>query len=333
MKLLLLPYHENISDEGKTTTHKPHPHLFTQKHLDRIKETAPDIDIAVVTRQEEVIRHLPDADIIAGFPSLIPPLEGAKNIKWVHSFSAGVDRALTPEIKNSPILVSNSSGIHRTPIAEHVIGFMLIFTRGFYRTFKNQVGHSWAKAETLGEIRDKTVLVVGMGEIGGEVARLAHAFGARVIATVRTKQEKPEYVDVLDLGDTLDDLLPEADFVAICLPYTGDTHHLFEKNKFERMKRSAVIINIGRGGIINEADLIEALKNGVIGGAALDVTEKEPLPADSPLWDMENVVITPHHSGLSEKYMDRAIDLFCRNLAAFVRGETLLTLVDKERGY
>ena len=128
-------------------------------------------------------------------------------------------------------------------------------------------------------------------------------------------------------------MLPLADFVVICLPLTKETHHLFSREKFNCMKPTAVLINIGRGAIVHEKELIEALENKVIAGAALDVQETEPLPPDSPLWDMENVVITPHHSGISEKYIGRAIDLFCLNLQAYVRGESLPSLVDKTAGY
>src|SRR6185503_9960075 len=128
-------------------------------------------------------------------------------------------------------------------------------------------------------------------------------------------------------------MLPHADFVVITLPHTPETHHLFNAEKFKRMKKSAVVINIGRGGIIHEADLVEALKAGDIAGAGLDVTETEPLPNYSPLWDMENVMITPHHSGLSHKYMDRAIDLLCKNIKAYLAKKPLLTEVDKKLGY
>lgn len=166
-----------------------------------------------------------------------------------------------------PIIISNSSGIHATPIAEHIVGFMLIFTRGFYRTFQNQQKRVWKKDETISELRGKTVLIVGLGDIGMEAARLAYTFGARVLAVTRSRKEKPAFVDELRIGDDLDKMLPKADFVAICLPYTKETHHLFDMKKFRLMKPSAVLINIGRGGIVHEKELIEALRKRIIGGA------------------------------------------------------------------
>lgn len=311
-----------------------HPHLFTEEHLEKIKKiTGKKVRIVVTSDAEEAKTQAKDAEIIAGFPMTIPWLGDAKKLIWVHSFSAGVDKMLSPEIMRTQVRVSNSSGIHATPIAEHIIGFMLMHTRGFKKTFENQKQHVWGKDETLSELRGKTVLIVGLGDIGMEAARLSNCFGARILAIARSKKKKPAFVDKLQTASHLDKLIPEADIVVVCLPHTKDTHHLFDKTKFARMKSTAIIMNIGRGGIIHEKELIRALKHKQIAGAALDVTEQEPLPADSPLWDMENVIITPHHSGLSEKYMDRAVDLFCENLKLFLKEKKLRTEVDKGRGY
>lgn len=311
-----------------------HPHRFTLNHLNAIKKAAgKKVEVVEVSDAALALKHASDADIIAGFPATIPPLADAKNLKWLHSFSAGVDRVLRPEVLASPILVSNSSGIHATPIAEHVIGFMLLFTRRFYQTFKNQQNHVWNKDDTVAELRGKTVLIVGMGAIGTEIARLVHAFGASALALARTRKTKPAFVKELKTAAALPTLLPKADFVVVALPHTKDTHHYFGMREFRRMKQTAVIINIGRGSLINERELIEALRKKIIKGAALDVTETEPLSEESPLWEMEDVVITPHHSGLSERYMDRAVDLLLKNLRAFLRGETLPTLIDKKLGY
>jgi len=191
----------------------------------------------------------------------------------------------------------------------------------------------WGKDETLSELRGKTVLIVGLGDIGMEAARLANCFGARILAIARSKKKKPAFVSELRTASYLDVLLPKSDIVVICLPHTNDTHHLFDKTKFALMKSTAILMNIGRGGIIHEKELIDALRRKQIAGAALDVTEQEPLSANSPPWDMENMIITPHHSGLSEKYMDRAVDLFCENLKLFLKGKKLRTEVDKKRGY
>lgn len=321
MKILI------IKSEGQ-------PVRFLQdEHIAKIKEMDRDIEVVAVSDSQEIARHIADADILACSPRDFPPIENAKNLTWVHSFSAGVDRILTPKVKNSDIILSNSSGIHATPIAEHIIGFMLLFTRKFFDTFRKQQQKVWARNEDLTELRDKNVLILGLGRIGTEAARLASCFGARIRAIDIATKEKPEFVEELKTPDSLNALLPQADFVVLCLPYSKENYHFFDMEKMKQMKPSAVLINIGRGGVTHEQELIAALQDKTIAGAGLDVTEEEPLPPDSPLWDMKNVVLTPHHSGLSEKYMDRAIDSFCLNLRAFLSGKPLPNLVNKELGY
>ena len=308
--------------------------LLRDEHIAKIKQADKSIEVVATFEEKEIAQHVTDADVIVCSPRDFPSIETAKNLKWVHSFSAGMDRILTPQVKSSSIIVSNSSGIHATPIAEHIIGFMLVFTRRFFDTFRNQQKKVWERNDHLTELRDKNVLILGLGHIGTEAARLASCFGAHVFAIdSSTTKEKPEFVEDLKTSEHLDEMLAKADFVALCLPYTKENHHFFDMQKMKKMKSSAVVMNIGRGGVMHEQELIEALKKNIIGGAGLDVTEEEPLPETSPLWDMENVVITPHHSGLSEKYMDRAVDRFCLNLHAYLAGERLPNLVDKELGF
>ena len=311
------------------------PLLIKEKHLKKIRAVDKRVTVtAVSSRNKQIIeRNLVSADIIAGSPWVIPPIEKAKKLKWIHSFSAGMDRVLTPQVLKSKIILSNSSGIHAIPIAEHVLSFMLIFTRKFHEAFVNQKGKIWRKNQDLTELRDKTVLVVGLGNIGTEVARLANCFGAHVIAIKQDIKNKPDGIHKVYSINQIEKILPKGDFVVLCLPLTDRTYHLFDMKKFKLMKKSGVIINIGRGPLIKEADLILALEKKIIQGAGLDVTEEEPLPKDSHLWGMENVIITPHHSGWSEKYMDRAIDLFCINLKAYLADKPLPNLVDKKRGY
>lgn len=314
---------------------RPQPGLraITQEHIEEIGRAAPGVEVIVTADSSDVAKHLSDADIVAGYPATIPALATAKNLKWIHSFSAGVDRVLTDEVRGSVILVSNSSGIHATPIAEHIMGFLLLWTRKFRETFEAQRRKEWRKREDLTELREKTVLIAGLGDIGLEAARLCHCFGMEVLGVVRRHKEKPDFVDELVTDEGMDALLPRADFVIVCLPYTSATHHRFSTAQFEKMKKTAVIVNIGRGAIIDEQELVAALRQKAIAGALLDVAETEPLPKESPLWEMENVIITPHHSGFSEKYTDRAIARFCLNLEAFLTGKTLPNLVDKEEGY
>ncbi|TSC69228.1 MAG: Uncharacterized protein G01um101466_127 [Parcubacteria group bacterium Gr01-1014_66] len=330
MKLLLAVYQEAITKSRKDLRG---PHVLRVEHITQIRRIAKDLEIVVTSQEKDAKRHIQDADIIAGFPMTIPPLGNAVNLKWIHSFSAGMDRVLTPEIVNSSVLCSNSSGIHKTPIAEHVIGFMLIFTRGFLKTIANQQKCLWQKDESITELFGKTVLIIGLGNIGSEVARLSHAFGAHIHAISQEIREPLDFIKMVKKPSAMNRMLPKADFVISCLPYTKETHHFFDLEKFKLMKPSAIFINIGRGGLVHEKDLITGVKRKIIAGVALDVTEIEPLPRTSPLWKMPNVIITPHQSGLSEKYMDRAIERFCMNLGAFLADQPLPNMVDKKQGY
>lgn len=307
----------------------------TKEHLAKIRSQSSDIDLQIVAASDtrEIEKQMLDANVVAGIPSSIPNLSEAKNLKWVHSFSAGMDKVLTPELVGSNVLCSNSAGIHATPIAEHIIAFLLTFTRKLKETFEQQQQKKWQRIDELTELKDKNVLVIGLGKIGSEAARLASCFGAHVCAIDTSGKEKPSFVKELGTTEQLSAFLGKADFVVLCLPHTKDTHHFINKERLGIMQPYAVLLNIGRGGVVDEQALIEALQQKKIGGAGLDVTEKEPLPKDSPLWDMENVVITPHHSGISEKYMDRAIERFCLNLQAFLEGRPLPNLVDKKQGY
>lgn len=323
--LLIAADQERLGTSGADTLKTKHGAQLTQVG-------GSDIQVIVAT-PDEASPHFADAEIVAAFPLRMPPLDSLPNAKWLHSFSAGVDKILTPELAQSEILLTNSSGVHATPIAETILAYLLMFARGFTQTIWERQQHVWHQNDHSGELRDSTVLIVGLGEIGTETARICNAFGSHVWATVRTAREKPNFVEHLETGEKLDEFLPHADYVVITLPQTEETHYLFDKTRFALMKKSAVIVNIGRGGIIKEADLIEALKEGTIAGAALDVFEKEPLPDDSPLWDMPNVVITPHHSGLSLRYMDRAIEVLSKNIKAYLKGEPLPNIVDKRLGY
>lgn len=325
MKILL------IKTEGSI------PHATKDKHLTQIRAVNKEIKVVAVSSKniKEVQKELVDAEIIAGGNAEFPSVKNAKKLKWIHAFSAGVNKVLTlnPEVIKSNILISNVAGLQDVSIAEQVLGFMLIFTRRFYDTFKKQEKKTWQRNQNITELKDKTVLVVGLGNIGTEIARLANCLGMNILGIKQNIKNKPSFVSKVQTINKLEKLLPFADFVVLSLPLTPDTYHLFDMQKFKKMKKTAVIINIGRGAIIHEKELIKSLKQKIIGGAALDVAEIEPLPAKSPLWEMDNVVITPHHSGPTEKFMDRAIDIFCLNLKAYLKGKPLPNFVDKKRGY
>jgi phosphoglycerate dehydrogenase-like enzyme len=285
-------------------------------------------------RRAKIDALLADMDILFGF---MPPQNiktRAPNLKWFQVTSAGVDRHIDTEIWKSNIIITGVSGIHATPIGEFVMGLMLMFAKNTPQGFKMMQAHKWDRYAS-GTLRGKTVGIVGLGHIGGEVARLSKAFGMRVIGTRRSTKAagKAKNVDLVLPTARMKEMLNQSDYVAVCCPLTPETHHIIGEAELRAMKPTTRIINIGRGPLIDEKALIFALKTGIIGGAGLDVTEQEPLPADSPLWGLDNVILSPHVSGGMEDYMLRAAQLFAENLQRYLSGKKLLNMVNKKRGY
>ncbi len=275
----------------------------------------------------------PTAEIMVGWNVPREAVQHAPRLRWVHSTGAGVDRLLFPEILEREVLLTTSSGIHHWLI-EHVLAVMLALSRRLHLAMRNQIQHRWERGPRMegDEVAGQTLGILGLGSIGTELAGKAHALGMRVIGTKRTPAPILGVERVLP-PDGLTEVLREADVVVVALPLTPATRGLIGEPELRTMKPTAVLINIGRGPIVQERVLIHALQERWIAGAALDVFEKEPLPAESPLYDLENVIITPHVSGASPHYMDRAVPFFCENLAAYLQGRPLRNMVDKGRGY
>jgi phosphoglycerate dehydrogenase-like enzyme len=212
---------------------------------------------------------------------------------------------------------------------------MLAFIRQLPLVIRQQGEHKWQSppGETLEELYQRTLLVVGLGAIGERIARVGNALGMRVAATRRTVADPPPYVDALYTPDRLLEVLPQADFVVLAAPLTKETFHMIGERELQTMKQGAFIVNIGRGKLIDEAALIRALQEDRIAGAGLDVFETEPLPPESPLWDMANVIVTPHYAGASPRYHERAMPIFLDNLQRYRDGAELRNLVDKRAGY
>ncbi|OGN99703.1 MAG: hypothetical protein A2Y90_04840 [Chloroflexi bacterium RBG_13_52_12] len=286
------------------------------------------------SRKAELDAMLAETDILFGF---IPPQNittRAPNLKWMQVTSAGVDRHRDTEIWKSRVTITGVSGIHATPIGEFVLGFMLMFVKNTPQSFRMKQTRQWERYGTH-TLRGKTLGIVGLGHIGREVARLSKAFGMRVIATRRsTKQAgKAKDVDLLLPQSRVKEMLADSDFVVLSVPLTPDTHHIIGEAELKAMKPSAYIINIGRGGLIDEEALLRALDEKRIAGAGLDVTAAEPLPKESRLWDFDNVILSPHVSGGMEDYMLRAAELFCDNLRRYLEGKKLHNVVDRKKGY
>jgi phosphoglycerate dehydrogenase-like enzyme len=293
----------------------------------------------VEAAQQRLEAALMDTEVLYGFP---PSPERARELlarapglRWFQAASAGVDRLEQSGFLERHVVVTNSSGVAVTPIAEYVLMVMLMFAKSAHRLFRSQAERRWTRFLPA-ELRGKTVGVVGMGHIGTEVARLAQAFGCRVLAirgsALERRRGEPPADELLPPSD-LSYLLSESDYVVLAVPLTERTRRLIGEEELRAMKPTAVLVNISRGAVVDEAALTRALKEGWIGGAGLDVFEREPLPEESELWGMENVVVSPHVSGATEVYFQRAVPIFCENLRRYLDGRPLLNVIDPQRGY
>ncbi len=253
-------------------------------------------------------------------------------LKWVFSLSAGVENTPFEELKRREIILTNTRGIHGPQISEQVIGMMISFSRRLALARDYQFRKRWSQALPVDELTGKKLLIIGAGSIGTEIARKAAAFDMHITGI----KKNPSNLDNFESVEGIENLhknLKEADYVVLITPLTDETFHLMGKKEFSSMKKEAYFINISRGDTVDETALIEALRTKAIAGAGLDVFHTEPLPADSPLWEMENVIITPHNSGITPYYMDRAAEIFLKGLALFRDGKTPPNLIDLSRKY
>lgn len=276
---------------------------------------------------------LAGTEIIYGLFSTSDLFARAPKLKWIHIASAGVEELLTPEFLKSKVTLTNVSGIHATPIGEFVMEMMLMFVKKAPLCFEMKQAREWHRL-IPSVLRNKTVSIIGLGSIGQEVARLSKAFGMKVIASRRSiKKGCSRNVDILYSAAQLPELLTESDFVVLCLPLTPETNKLIGFRELHMMKPTAYLINIGRGSIIDETALIQALEEKLIAGAGLDVFAVEPLPKDSKLWELPNVIFSPHISGEMEDYFAQSTELFCKNLQRYIEGKRLSNIVSKQKGY
>lgn len=265
-------------------------------------------------------------------------VKAGPNIRWLHMPFAGVSRCVSiPEVAAGGYVITNMQRLAGPQIAEHVIAMMLYFSRGLDHYAAAQRENRWDRAaapnDQLWATNTKTMLVAGLGGIGTQTARLANGLGMRVMATRNSSRTGPDFVDYVGLSHELPELAAQADVVVNALPLTEQTTGLFDADLFAAMKPTALFINVGRGGSVVQADLIAALENGVIAGAGLDVQDPEPMPADDPLWDAPNLLITPHISGFNDAGRDMFWVVLRENLRRYVAGDKMLSVVDIERGY
>jgi phosphoglycerate dehydrogenase-like enzyme len=322
---------------------------YRPRDLDRIREAAPGSRLITLSVEGLADGPLEDVEVLLrgwlsadAFDRL---LARAPRLTWVHSASAGVERALTPTARERRVVITNARGVFSRPIAEYVLMMILAVSRRLPQLLELQREHTWQPLEGA-ELRDVTVGIVGLGSIGRAVAELASAFGCRIIAIRRKtdgdtgaagvgEDERPAAVAVERmLGPAgLPELLAEADFIVLAAPLTAETEGMIDAAALAAMKPGSWLINVARGRLVDERALLRALRDGPIGGAVLDTFAEEPLPAESPFYDLPNAIVTPHTSWSSSRVLDRSVALFSDNLRRYAAGEPLLNVVDRNAGY
>ena len=310
-----------------------------ESHVARLRDRFPDVTFEHIVTHDGVRQHIHDADI-AFTPFLTTDMVGtAPRLRWVHSPAAAVEGLLPlADLAARDIIVTNSRGVQAIPMAEHVLGGLLVLSRRYDRMLEAQRERRWIQNDLCDDwpwmLHGQSMTVVGLGTIGIEVAKRAHAFGMSVTGVRRRVDEpRPDFVDRVVGPDRLGDALTGCDVLVLSAPGVSSTNRIIGAEQLAMLNDGAVVVNVARGQVIDEAALRAALTSGKLRGAVLDVFDREPLDADSPLWSMPNVVITPHTSGFRASHWDDVIDLFTDNLRRFLVGEPLRNLVDTAAGY
>ena len=321
-----------------------HYHRFELWHApswiqEKLAREFPQLQVVQLQNYDRVPEEITDTDIFIGWSLRPEQFVAAKNLKWIHSPAAAVHQLMFPELINSSVVVTNSREVHGPVVAEHAIALVLALAKRLPQAMRYQIKKEWAQ-ETLWherprprEISGASVAVIGMGGIGREFTARAKALGMRVLAVRENPQKGTSGADAVYGTAQLDEVLSQADYVLLCTPVTPGTTGLMNQARLAQMKPDAYLLNVGRGPLIDEKAVIAALRSRSIAGAALDVFEEEPLPADSPFWDLDNVLITPHTAAVTECLWDRHYQLISENLKRFLQGRSLLYEVDKHSGY
>lgn len=298
--------------------------------LDALRARYPEINFRYFVDSADLEACVEEADAVAGYLSP-QAFRRALKLQWVHSWAAGPDRALYPEMVESPVPLTSAAGNGAIPLAEHALMLMLMLSRQAPRWFESQQQHRWERF-THAELHGQSCGIIGLGHSGVALARMAKGLDM-VTLGVRRTSEPAAYVDELHPLEDLESFLGRSDFVVVTAPLTVATRNMLGEREFRWMKPSAFYICFSRGGIANDAALLRALREGWIAGAGLDAHEVEPLPPDSPFWDAPNTIITPHNAATSPQTLERGFDVFEENVRRFIEGEPLINLVDKVAGY
>jgi phosphoglycerate dehydrogenase-like enzyme len=307
---------------------------------ERLRQNFPAVNVVALKGYAELEAQIPDTEVIVTWSLRSEQFKLGCKLRWIHSPAAAVHQLMFPELIHSDVILTNARDVHGPVVAEHVMSLIFALAKRIPQAVRLQLQRVWGQL-TMWESRPRprelagaTLGLVGLGSIGREVARHGVALGMRVIA-VREHPEKGNPANIAQVygSPQLDELLSQSDYAVLAVPTTPNTLALINAQRLAAMKPDAYLINVGRGPLIDDAALIDALRAHKIAGAALDVFHEEPLPADSPYWDLENVLITPHTAGLTEKLWERHYALFAENLRRFLKGEPLLAVVNKQEGY
>jgi phosphoglycerate dehydrogenase-like enzyme len=287
---------------------------------DRIEAELPEMDLVRTSDYDDAAESLPNAEVVIehGIPNEL--LERSDSLRWVQSLSAGVNRYDLDSLEERGVMLTTVSGAHARPAAEHVLAMMLFFERGLGRAVAQQRTAQWRRFPA-GELGSKTVGIVGVGAIGGRVAEVASALGMTVVGTKRDPTISNDAVDTIYPAEELHTVLGAADYVVLACPLTEDTDGLIGPTELSSMHDESVLVNVARGAVVDQNALEKALQEGYLGGVALDVTDPEPLPTDSSLWGMDNVLVTPHMAGGSPEFARRCADIFVHNVEQYRDGD------------
>lgn len=305
---------------------------FTPAQLEELHALAPDANWTYYPQYEGEEETMKDADVILGN---VPPekLPCCEKLKWLQLCSAGTDGYM--DFVPKDILFTNGTGAYGPAISEHLLAMLLVLKRDLLTYHCDTLAHSWEPRRTAETVEGSTVLVLGTGDLGGQFAQRVRMLGAYVIGVRRTTGEKPDFCDEIHTIDELDEQLPRADAVVMCLPNSADTQHIMDEKRIFLMKKGSVLLNVGRGISVDQDALAKALNSGHLWGAGLDVADPEPLPPEHPLWSARNILITPHISGgwKIPSVVEKVKDIILRNLKAYINEEPLINLVDPQTGY
>lgn len=310
--------------------------LFTYNYGEERMKAISDLGYELVyIRENEVsfTNETADAEIVVCYdPFERLDISKLKQLKWIQLSSIGIDQLPKQKVKEQGIIVTNNRSGYSIPMGEWIVMSILQLLKNSKSFYHKQSEKMWKEDTKLFELYNKTVCFVGTGSIAYEAAKRLQGFDADVTG-INTSGRKVQYFNNCYSMKELDYALSQADVVVLSIPYTKETHHLIDEGRISSMKKSACLVNIARGSVVKESALIEALQKGNLRGAALDVFEREPLPEDSPLWDMDNVIITPHNSWISEMRNERRYNIIYENLRRYTSGEKLMNIVDIDRGY